>query len=454
MKTHHSVILFTLVATGASSFASTDYGPAIWRPAFKNHWYNSGYGHKFCVVHDMEGYYWTTINYFQKSSTTASSHYVVNGKKDATTDSEPGEVSQMVLEKNYAWHARCWNQHSFGTEHEGFASNPAWFTYEQYKASGDLHRHLCDTWAILKDRNHIVGHGEKSNSAWVTWASANLGIDPTCNSHTDPGPYWDWSYYMARINNTPVNAADTATVSVPSTVAPGATFTATVTMRNTGVLKDWTSGGTNPYRLGSQNPQDNTRWGLSRVDLPTSPVVEGQTVTFTFTCTAPTIEANYPFEWRMVQEGIGWFGTTAQATIAVGTPPSDIIIDNPQATVVGSWSTGTSAADRYGSDYRYKSGAGGGSYLQYTPGIPTSGNWQVFEWHSQGSNRTTNGRYVISYNGGTTEVMVNQQVNGGRWNLLGTFNFAAGSGNVKITDGHTDTAQVVIADAIKFVYSP
>ncbi len=442
-----------LIFTGSFAQAQPDYSSAIWRPAFKNHWYTSGNGHKFVVIHDMEGYYWTTISYFQQRSTSASVHYCVNGLKDNGTDSIPGEITQMVRENYYAWHALCWNTHSAGTEHEGFVSNPAWYTYEQYKASADLQRHMCDVYGIVKDRNHIVGHNEKSNAAWVAWAASGLGIDPTCNTHTDPGIYWDWPYFMARINQVPVNGSDTPTVSAPSTVAPGATFTATVTLRNTGTLS-WTSGGTNPYRLGSQNPQDNTRWGFNRVDLPTSPIIEGQTATFTFSCTAPTAQANYPFEWRMLQEGVEWFGATAATTIAVGTPPSDIIIDNPQATVVGTWSTGTSAVDKYGTDYRYKSGAGGANYLQYTPGIPTSGHWQVFEWHSQGSNRTTNGRYTITYNGGSTTVQVNQQAGGGAWNLLGTFNFVAGQGDVKITDGHTDTAQVVIADAIKFVYSP
>jgi hypothetical protein len=225
-------------------------------------------------------------------------------------------------------------------------------------------------------------------------------------------------------------------------------------MRNTGNVP-WTSGGANPYRLGSQNPSDNTRWGFSRVEMPSSPVVEAQTVTFTFTCTAPMAEANYPFEWRMVQEGVEWFGKVAATTIVVGSAPTDIVIDNPAATVVGSWSTGTSAVDRFGADYRYKSGGGGSSYLQYTPNVATAGTYQIFEWHSQGSNLSTNARYEITYNGGVQTVAVNQQANGGRWNLLGTFNLASGTaGFVRITDGHSDTAQVVIADGIKFVYSP
>ena len=64
-----------------------------------------------------------------------------------------------------------------------------------------------------------------------------------------------------------VNNAAVAGSSVPSTVLTGATFTATITMNNDGTIA-WSSGGSNPYHLGSQSPQDNTTWGLSRVALP------------------------------------------------------------------------------------------------------------------------------------------------------------------------------------------
>ena len=82
---------FCLVSGVFNSHASTDYGPAIWRPVYSGHWYSSGYGHKFIVNHDMEGYYLSTISYFQRSSTQASVHYYVNGKKDYTSDAAGGE---------------------------------------------------------------------------------------------------------------------------------------------------------------------------------------------------------------------------------------------------------------------------------------------------------------------------------------------------------------------------
>lgn len=198
--------------------ASTDYEPAIYREAYSGHWYTSGNGHKFAVIHDMEGYYLSTISFFQrecqnvKSDGTcggrASAHYCVNGLKDNSSDAERGEVTQMVREAYYSWHAVCWNTHSVGTEHEGFVSNPAWYTEEMYRASAALQRHLADKFGFAKDRNHIVGHDEKKNAAWVSYASANLGIDPTCNSHTDPGVNWNWSHFMELIIGGPASPSN------------------------------------------------------------------------------------------------------------------------------------------------------------------------------------------------------------------------------------------------------
>src|SRR5689334_7072274 len=85
-------LLALLGATTAQ--AQPDYPSAYWRPVYSGHWYTSGYGHKFHVVHDIEGYYWSSISYFQRSTTQASVHFWVNGKKDNSSDANPGEVSQ------------------------------------------------------------------------------------------------------------------------------------------------------------------------------------------------------------------------------------------------------------------------------------------------------------------------------------------------------------------------
>ncbi len=151
------------------------------------------------------------------------------------------------------------------------------------------------------------------------------------------------------------------------------------------------------------------------------------------------------------------FGLVDNVRVEVSTnstPPSDIIIDNPAAAVVGTWTTNNTATDKYGANYYYKQVGTGAAYVEYRPTLQASGNYNVYEWHSAGTNRTTDAPIQIGYNGGTQTVTINQQSNGGTWVLLGTFNFSAGTtGYVRIKDNFT-TGTVVIADAVKFVAAP
>jgi RHS repeat-associated protein len=108
--------------------------------------------------------------------------------------------------------------------------------------------------------------------------------------------------------------SNNATIGVPVVVSkmkPGQTYPVSVTVTNTG-NSTWTSSGTYAHRLGSQNPENNTAWGLSRVQLPSS-VAPGASVTFNFNVTAPATPGIYNFQWQMVQEFAGWFGPITQA---------------------------------------------------------------------------------------------------------------------------------------------
>ena len=104
-------------------------------------------------------------------------------------------------------------------------------------------------------------------------------------------------------------------------------------MNNTGT-NTWTTDAT-PHNLGSQNPQDNTRWGFGRVGLPGgTPVALGSSATFSFTATAPAIVGSYPFDWKMVEDGIEWFGATCQETINVIAAPLPDLVTNHQTIAI------------------------------------------------------------------------------------------------------------------------
>lgn len=108
--------------------------------------------------------------------------------------------------------------------------------------------------------------------------------------------------------------------SVPaSPLVAGRFYPVSITMRNTGITT-WTAAGSNPQRLGSQDPQDNLVWGLNRVNVPQL-VPPGNSVVFNFNITAPSSPGTRPFQWRMVQELITWFGDfTPEIDYAVHLP--------------------------------------------------------------------------------------------------------------------------------------
>lgn len=123
------------------------------------------------------------------------------------------------------------------------------------------------------------------------------------------------------------NAADTGGITAPALVAPGTTFTATITMTNTGG-NAWTTAGL--YALGSDSPRNNeTFLAGARVALPADPINPGEVAVFTATFTAPTVPGIYHFTWRMVQDTVEWFGQIASRTIRVGSghfTPGDVVV--------------------------------------------------------------------------------------------------------------------------------
>ncbi len=198
-----------------------DYPLAKWAQAADGHWYTSGFGDYFVVIHDMEGYYLSVISYFQDPATQASAHFCINSLQNGPGENRPGdapagEITQMVELKYWAWHVVCWNRYMVGIEHEGFVNTAAWYSNEMYNASGKLTAWLCNRFNIPKDRNHIIAHGEWQNATWKSWMATNFpAIDVTCNNHTDPGPFWNWDYYMSIVKS------DTATPIVSSAYPAG-----------------------------------------------------------------------------------------------------------------------------------------------------------------------------------------------------------------------------------------
>jgi uncharacterized protein affecting Mg2+/Co2+ transport len=143
------------------------------------------------------------------------------------------------------------------------------------------------------------------------------------------------------------NGATFVSQSVPSSMTAGLAYTVAVTMKNAGI-STWTAASS--YRLGSQNPQDTLIWGPGRIALPTS-VAPGSQVTFEFTVTAPTKPGTYNFQWRLVQEGVEWFGDTTPNVPATvnSAAAASFVINAPGSVLVGTnFSVTVTAKDTYG----------------------------------------------------------------------------------------------------------
>jgi len=134
-------------------------------------------------------------------------------------------------------------------------------------------------------------------------------------------------------------------------------------------------------------------------------------------------------------------GTTG-STSGSGT----IIIDNgdPNTEAFGSWRK-SSAGGFYGANSVYSNKHGN----TYTFEAACSGAQEVYLWYAASGNRCTNVPIEI-YDGNThlDTVSVNQQQDGGQWNLLGTYSF---SGTARIiTISNADSDCVTSADAVYF----
>ncbi|MBD0708470.1 MULTISPECIES: N-acetylmuramoyl-L-alanine amidase [unclassified Streptomyces] len=136
------------------------------------------------VIHDTEGGYQGSLDTLTDPKGAGSAHYLIRA--------QDGQVTQMLENKQLAWHAGNWthNMHSIGVEHEGFAMKEgSWFTEPQYRSSAELVKFLAKKYDVPVDREHIIGHDEVA-----------LQTDGRVSSlHWDAGPYWDWNYYMSLL---------------------------------------------------------------------------------------------------------------------------------------------------------------------------------------------------------------------------------------------------------------
>lgn len=179
---------------------SPDYPPGLWNPAAScNYSSRNGTLISAVTIHTVQGSYAGCISWFQNCAAGVSAHYVVR--------SSDGQVTQMVNESAKAWHVGSENPYTVGIEHEGYVSNPAWYTTAMYTSSAALTLDICTSNGI-----------DEGRTGWWPWLPSTYynqsSIPGSCvkvkghqhypnQTHSDPGVNWDWDYFYRLINPAP-----------------------------------------------------------------------------------------------------------------------------------------------------------------------------------------------------------------------------------------------------------
>lgn len=175
---------------------SSDYPPAIWNPAAScNYSSRSGVAVSAITIHTVQGTYAGAISWAQNCSSSVSFHYVIR--------SSDGQVTQMVLESDKAWHVGSENPYTIGYEHEGYVDNAAWYTEAMYQSSANLSKDVVNSgYGIPGLRTY---DGASSSVVQVLGSCTKIkGHQHYPNqTHTDPGINWNWEKYYRLINDNP-----------------------------------------------------------------------------------------------------------------------------------------------------------------------------------------------------------------------------------------------------------
>lgn len=179
---------------------SADYPPALWNPTTCNYSSRNSTAISAVTIHTVQGTYAGCISWFKNCNSSVSAHYVIR--------SSDGQVTQMVLESNKAWHVGTENPYTIGYEHEGYVNDASWYTVAMYTSSADLSKDVVNS-----------GYGiNPLRTGFWPWMAATYynqsGIPGSCikikghmhypnQTHSDPGPNWNWDYYFKLINDNP-----------------------------------------------------------------------------------------------------------------------------------------------------------------------------------------------------------------------------------------------------------
>ena len=121
-----------------------------------------------------------------------------------------------------------------------------------------------------------------------------------------------------------------------------------------------------------------------------------------------------------------------------------------RSAVSANWTAATATSGYYGTGYYYASVAKVSDTADFWFYLPEDATRTIDAWWTQGNNRSSAAPFLIENAAGTQlgRVSVNQLVDGGKWNTLGTWTFTRGWNRIRLSRWASN-GTVVIADAVR-----
>ena len=119
-----------------------------------------------------------------------------------------------------------------------------------------------------------------------------------------------------------------------------------------------------------------------------------------------------------------------------------------RSTYTDNWNPFTDGKARYISTLSKPEKA----FAEWIPNIPQKGKYAVYVSYQTLPESVSDAKYLVFHNGGVTEFKVNQQMGGGTWVYLGSFEFDKGANDYGMVVLSNESSQngVVCADAVRF----
>ncbi len=234
-----------------------------------------------------------------------------------------GSIRSVQLKGGY-WDQNVRNPGAFLPRAGGVNYSNAWqqvnrtTTRRVYLESWNEYDEGSGLYAVTNSPPYIApGSGNPNTDVWSATGDAFEYIKTTAKG-------------AASFNDTPAQSAKILWHNIPATLTPGETRTVTVIVRNAGDAS-WTAAAN--YKFG-QGDADTAFVAGKRVliddaqdEIPVyGGIFRGRAKEFQVTLTAPAALGTYSTHWRMLQEGVAWFGEELTVPITVKTKTAATVV--------------------------------------------------------------------------------------------------------------------------------